>query len=341
MSPPASVLLACALCAAGALGAALPHALDVSVKEVVLGSTPSPGSPTRPSYPFAPVPLGLGHRRSVDIGNQIVDGSDADVNKFPHQVSMQVVMPGLFGTEADPQHICGGTLVAEQWVLTAAHCLYGVPSNARRVEVLLGVSFLSDKGSNAQRIVVSRMLAHGDYVPADDTHSGVGPNDIALLKLFHRAVLAQVGGAPRLAALPTVDVVPGVPGDATLTGWGSISTDGNSPSYPDGLQRISFPLITYSSCNSFVSRSIPNEPNPLAPSNLCTMDKQNPRASSCSGDSGGPLVQAQPARPDGSTTVIGVVSWGLKDCGAELFPSVYTRVSAFVGWINAVEAKYQ
>lgn len=52
------------------------------------------------------------------------------------------------------------------------------------------------------------------------------------------------------------------------------------------------------------------------------------------GDSGGPLIQQN---ADGDAEVIGVVSWGLKNCGTVPFPSVFTRTSAYTDWIQAVQ----
>ncbi|KAK3916220.1 Elastase-1 [Frankliniella fusca] len=275
---------------------------------------------TSPALAWAPVGR-LGEQRHHGLG--IVGGRTAKKNEFPHQASMQVTIPGY-----EPQHLCGGTLIEVNWVLTAAHCVYGIPASATGVSVVLGINSLTkDKG---QRLNVVQALVHSQY----NTSLNVGPYDIALLKLDGRAKLNK---GVKLALLPKADAVP--TGKATLSGWGSTSEDGNNPVYPDRLQTLDFPIIDFQTCYNYVS-SVTRDDNPLADTNLCVGDLTKTGLSSCSGDSGGPLVQKS-GWFGGKTTVIGVVSWGLANCGSVPFPSVFTRVSAYISWIDTIMNNYK
>ncbi|XP_052131210.1 trypsin-1-like [Frankliniella occidentalis] len=294
------------------------------------------------SSPFALAALGplgaAGARRGPPVQRDyIVGGSDARPGEFPHQASMQVVLPGwLPWWDAAPQHLCGGALVAARWALTAAHCVLGVPAEAKRVEVVLGVTRLSAArwpwswwGSH-QRIRVRDMLVHEEYV------RGIHPHDIALLGLSEAAVESE---AVRFARLPHAYEAPA--GVASLSGWGSTSEDGDQPVYPDKLQRADFPVIDYAACRAFLDRINQGRYNPLDPSMLCVGHLDAAHLGSCSGDSGGPLVQRQDADDDQAPqTLVGLVSWGLTDCGSQPYPSVLTSVSQHMDWITNKTQQY-
>ncbi|KAE8751978.1 hypothetical protein FOCC_FOCC001141 [Frankliniella occidentalis] len=274
---------------------------------------------------FAWAPLGLDKTFVPSTDDQIVGGKDAKRNQFPHQASMQVSVPGY----PKPQHICGGTLIADTWVLTAAHCVYGVPSFATGVSVVLGITSLTK--DDGQRLTVEQAMVHAQY----DPQANVGPYDIALLKLKGKA---QLNKGVKIAQLPKANAIP--KGKAILSGWGSTSQDGDHPVYPDKLQTLDFPVVDFKTCYDYITDISPKEPNPLTDTNLCVGDLKKTGLSSCSGDSGGPLIQK-----DGwfgeKTVVVGVVSWGLKNCGSIPFPSVFTRVSAYNEWINLIMKNYQ
>lgn len=320
MAPSSNVVLA-----ACALLACMGPAWGGLVKEFQLKSPASLVS-------TFPIPLDAKRLDLLEMGLQIVGGHNAKLGEFPHQASMQVTMPSPFWINAQPQHICGGTLITVDWVLTAAHCVYGVPNSASKVEVVLGIDNLATKAAGSQRIVVSRMLVHAKY--DHYANSGVGPYDIALLKLARPATLTD---NIKTAKLPT-SATPEESGTATLSGWGSTSKDGMHPVYPNQLQTADFPIVPYATCVAFVSQAADDETAALLKeTNLCVGDLNKAGVSSCSGDSGGPLIQKA---TDGTVTVIGIVSWGPTNCGAFPFPSVFTRVSSYLDWIKAVAAKY-
>lgn len=122
--------------------------------------------------------------------------------------------------------------------------------------------------------------------------------------------------------LPSAGVVP--TGDSLLSGWGSVSTT-STPSMPNTLQKATLPLLDLNVCaNALIA--IFGTSSPLEATNVCTGPLTG-SLSACSGDSGGPLAQ--------NGQLIGVVSWGVSPCGSEGAPSVYARVSNYIGWINS------
>lgn len=285
-----ALLALAALAAAGANGAAVGRTANPAV-------WPMPGLLTAP------------------VVADIIGGQDAKLGEFPYQVSMQVSMLWIL-----EQHICGGTVISEDWVLTAAHCVKGVPWYTSAF-VLAGKSNLQRAEDGQQRSAVRRMLVHEKY------RGGVGPYDIGLLLLKKRLVF---GDNIQPAKLPVQDAIPS--GQATLTGWGSTSTS-QELVIPAQLQKLDLAIIPFDECNAFIQRQSDEsgEKNPLADTNVCVGDLSTAGQGACNGDSGGPLAQVG---ADGSVVVIGATSWGYFPCQQSPAPSVYTRVSAYVDWIK-------
>ncbi|KDR20688.1 trypsin-1-like [Zootermopsis nevadensis] len=235
---------------------------------------------------------------------RIVGGHDARKGEFPYQISLQQVVLIILR-----QHICGGSIISPSWVVTAGHCIpeYGT------LEVVAGEHNLNSNEGTEQTVRVSQAIVHPRF------EGDVAPYDIALVKLQSPLVFDE---HVQPISLPVPDSIPS--GNSILSGWGSISTT-NNPSMPANLQTADLPIIDYDTClETYGSDS------PLDPSNVCTGPLSG-GFSACSGDSGGPLVKEQ---PDGSRELIGIVSWGVIPCGQSNAPSVYTRVSAYIDWIN-------
>lgn len=239
---------------------------------------------------------------------RIVGGTDAEEKEFPYQVSLQ--LKGLFGAG----HYCGGSIIAPNVILTAGHCVTEVPlPPLTHVEVFAGIVSLSNHGANVQQSKVVASYVNPNY------NGGVNPNDIALHVLetpleFNDYV--QPIALPQAGAEPT--------GDTILSGWGSTSNT-QTPHYPDHLQKATLPIVDFKSCGDKLGASPLNEA-----SNICTGPIDG-ELSACSGDSGGPLVQDV----DGQRTIVGIVSWGEIPCGKG-YPSVYTKVSNFIDFIQQV-----
>lgn len=230
---------------------------------------------------------------------RVVGGTEVTSNKYPWMVA---VMDRDAGSPSDGQ-FCGGSLIAENWVLTAAHCIED--KTASKVSVLLGQRDLS--GSGGDTINVIRIVAHPDY-------QRQGYPDLALLELGSNSAVTPV-------SLPTRANPAGQSGDnATVIGWGQISENGPAT---NELRETTMPIVAHNQCNVAYNGEIVEDAMVCAGTPSGNKD-------SCYGDSGGPLLVARGQ----SAVQTGVVSFG-EACGLANVPGVYARVSSYHDWISA------
>uniref|UniRef100_A0A663MRL1 Hyaluronan binding protein 2 n=1 Tax=Athene cunicularia TaxID=194338 RepID=A0A663MRL1_ATHCN len=237
---------------------------------------------------------------------RIYGGAKTTAGKHPWMASLQTK------TSKPSRHFCGGVLIKECWVLTAAHCI-GEP--AEYLQVALGKQDLKKKEHQEQIFDVEKIIVHYKYRERND----VPYNDIALLKLKpvdgHCAVETKY---VKTVCLPDFFFPVGT--DCFISGWGTTETDEGSRQLLDANVK----LISQRKCNA--PRAYDHI---LDESMFCAGNLQRPVADSCQGDSGGPLTCVE----NGSYYVYGLVSWGRK-CGLKTKPGVYTQVTTFLSWIK-------
>lgn len=240
------------------------------------------------------------HDSNYEIKPSIVGGTEAYEGMNPWQARI----------ELNGNTICGGTLINDLWVVTAAHCL---TDNANRYTVILGDLDTDDISRHEQEFDVAEKIVHAKY--DDDTNE----NDIALLRLSTPVTFNYFIDPLPLASedfywASNLEVV--------ATGWGDVSHGG---SVSKKLMEVNLTFISNSDCGS----SAYSYGNDIKDGMLCAGTYDGGR-DTCQGDSGGPLIVKD---SEGGTYLFGVTSWG-HGCGDASFPGVYTNVRDYSDWIE-------
>lgn len=229
---------------------------------------------------------------------RILGGSEAESHARPYMASVQV----------DGKHVCGGFLVSERWVLSAAHCLEDVTHG--KVRVLLGAHSLSQPEPSKRWYDVLRAVPH------PDSRRDTIEHDLLLLQLSEDAELGPAV-QPLRWQREDRDVAAGTRCD--VAGWGVVSHTGRRP---DRLQHLILPVLDRATCNLRTYHD-----GTITERMMCA---ESNRRDSCKGDSGGPLVCGGVAEA--------VVTSGSRVCGNRKKPGIYTRVASYAAWIDGVMA---
>jgi len=236
---------------------------------------------------------------------RVVAGVPSSATRRPYHVSIEVRGVG---------HVCGGSIIKEDRILTAAHCLVDLALFPSEITIVAGRSSLLETG---QRRSISQLAIHPMFREVvGGRNDGILINDVAVLSLstpltFNSRVQPIAYALPRDNSFERPDTPLNVVGFGATRDGGELSTQ---------LMEATVPAIARGQAAQALGVQ-------LNGSHLAAGGRLQ---DSCQGDSGGPLVAT---RPDGTLVQVGIVSFGF-GCGNPGLPGVYSRVSGLAPFIR-------
>ncbi|XP_068436813.1 complement factor D [Clinocottus analis] len=242
----------------------------------------------------------------------IVGGNEAAPHSRPYMASIQVP------EGENMKHECGGFVIADQWVMTAVHCL---PTGPNGRKVVLGVHSLSEPEETKQTFDILELHNHPDFSASNYD------NDITLIKLDRPFNASEAVKAVEF--LRAGGTNPGTDAEVETAGWGSLD---NLGSRPDKLREVVVEVVSSPRCrrSDYFGRKFTS--NMICAHRVCPhpCDQPHKTADSCDGDSGGPLIY--------NGIAVGITSNGGKKCGQIKKPGIYTIISHYTEWIDSIMA---
>ncbi|XP_068775730.1 transmembrane protease serine 9 isoform X4 [Struthio camelus] len=231
------------------------------------------------------------------VFSKIVGGSTAARGEWPWQVSLWL---------RRKEHKCGAVLIADRWLLSAAHC-FDIYSDPKMWVAFLGTPFLNGIDGKVEKIF--RIYKHPFYNVYSLDY------DVALLELN---MPVKFSSTIKPICLPDNSHIFHEGARCFITGWGSTKEGGLMSKH---LQKAAVNMIGDQACKKFY-------PVQISSRMVCAGFPQG-TVDSCSGDAGGPLACKEPS---GRWFLAGITSWGY-GCARPYFPGVYTKVTAVQAWI--------
>jgi len=253
--------------------------------------------------------LNLGLGCGEGLADRIVGGDEADPNSIPWQVAM---------VYANSNSIrCGGTILCDKFVMTAAHCVDQGTSTSS-IQIMAGEHDLLNNMDDATRHNVKAINNHPNWNGASMDY------DYSILELTEPISLSGNSKA-RAACLPAAtdtifDQI--YEKNFTVSGWGALSQGGSTSKV---LHHVTVPWVSDEDCKSSYGQTT------ITSRMICAGNLQNGGVDSCQGDSGGPLTWVDPTTQ--KVKLIGVVSFGI-GCAQAGYPGVYAEVSTVLSWVN-------
>ncbi|KAF5289870.1 hypothetical protein FQR65_LT02004 [Abscondita terminalis] len=253
------------------------------------------------------------------LSQRIVGGERAALDEFQWMALLQYQKRKSTGRGFH----CGGALISDRYVLTAAHCILNIPKGWKLVSVRLGEHNLETEQDCQEycadppiNVPVQELIPHEKY----DVNSIHRYHDIALLRLQRKIDYTDYIFPVCLPLNLNIDYT-GL--NMTVAGWGRTENRSQSAF----KLKLDVPVKPQSECINTYQKAKVN----LRDGQICAGGVKG--KDSCTGDSGGPLMYADYSKPDANYYITGVVSFGPSNCGVAGWPGVYTKVSDYVPWI--------
>ncbi|XP_011504649.1 PREDICTED: chymotrypsin-2-like [Ceratosolen solmsi marchali] len=233
---------------------------------------------------------------------KIVGGYKVDIVDFPYAVSLRYFKQN--------QHFCGGSIISEWHILTAAHCLYKKEHRYHNMKIYTGsVSTMRANGTNFD---IGNVFIHPQYRLVQSEHI-IEHHDIAIIVTTAMIHFNEFQQKIKLPSTPVIADKVGI-----LVGWGA--TNFNSTQAANELQFLEMAIFDNMFCAKFLFFTLQDE-------QFCAFHNEN--AGAYVGDSGTPLTI--------NDEVVGIVSFS---CGCnEAYPDIYTKIYSYLDFINDIIMK--
>jgi len=273
---------------------------DEPVTEPPVTEAPVTEAPvTRPPVNRIPPNLkcsGTPHQKLTGGGNRIVGGLEAKENTWPWLTRLQVKASGQ-------TFLCGGTIVDNKTIVTAAHCCDGADS----IKAVTGEHSYFGVDEHEQKFTAASITKHPNY------NTNTLENDVCVLKFENQGLKLATSEHADFACLNQVGSVIPEGTKCWTAGWGTLASGGM---ISDKLQEVDVDIISDGVCGAT------NNGQYYKTDTMMCAGHMEGGKDACQGDSGGPLICAIDDEP----VLVGVTSWGL-GCAAANSPGVWAEVA--------------